>query len=71
MFYRIRINLAFSQELPPGRIKELARTLLPNAITINPGQSNQERGYITLEKCYHDEAPTRPCETLEHHEAPL
>jgi len=71
MFYRIRIDLAFDQQPPPGRIKELAATMLAQAITINPGKVNQERGFILIEKCYHDESPVKPCEVLAMLETPL
>ena len=71
MFYRIRIDLAFPDEPPPGRIKELAATLLSRAITIKPGLPDQERGFVLMEKCYHDENPTRPCELITILETPL
>lgn len=64
MFYRIRIDLAFTQAPPPGKIKELAATLLSQALTINPGQRNEERGFISLEQCYHDQDPTKPCDLI-------
>jgi len=70
MFYRIRIDLSFPDEPPPGRIKELAATLLRQAVTINPGQPNQERGFILIERCYHDETPPRPCDLLTMLETP-
>lgn len=66
MIYRIRIDLAFTTKDPCDDILDKARDHLAQAIVINPDQPNEERGYITLERCYHDEAPSKPCEVIEH-----
>lgn len=65
MFYRIRVDLAFPDDINPKAILAHAKSLMVGAVIINPGQPNEERGYITLEKCYHDEDPTKPCEVIE------
>jgi len=65
MFYRIRVDLAYPQDTNPKAILAHTKALMPDALNINPGQPNQEQGYIILEKCYHDEAPTKPCEIIE------
>jgi len=31
---------------------------------IRRGQIAEERSYIIIEKCYHDEDPTKPCEVI-------
>ena len=64
MFYRVRIDLAFADSANPGKIRDYGKKLLKHAIIINEGQINEERGYIMVEKCYHDEHPTKPCELL-------
>lgn len=66
MIYRIRIDLAFTDKDPCDDILDKARDHLAQAIVINPDQLDEERGFITLEKCYHDENPARPCEVIEH-----
>ena len=65
MFYRIRIDLAYPEDSNPKAILAHTKSLMPGAIVINPGQLNEERGYIILEACYHDEDPTKPCEVIE------
>lgn len=66
MIYRIRIDLAFTDKDPCDDILDKARGHLHDAIVINPGQLDEERGYASLEKCYHDEHPARRCEVIEH-----
>ncbi|MBA7493221.1 hypothetical protein ES702_03787 [subsurface metagenome] len=71
MFYRVRIDLAYPEDANPKAIQAHANTLFHDAMTINPGQPNEERGYIMLEKCYHDEDPPRPCEVISYDQTPL
>ena len=61
MFYRIRIDLAYPDDTNPREILAYVKSLLPRAIVINPGQPNEERGYIVLEHCFHDEQPNKQC----------
>lgn len=65
MFYRIRIDLAYPEDLNPKAILAFTKNLMPLAVVINPGAPNEERGHISLEKCYHDESPTKHCEIIE------
>lgn len=65
MIYRIRVDLAFTDEDPINDIKDKVKDHLDNAIVINAGQPNEERGFITLEECYHDEDPNKPCKVIE------
>lgn len=65
MFYRIRVDLAYPEDLNPKTILAFTKNLMPSAVVINSGQPNEERGSITLEKCYHDETPNQPCEIIE------
>lgn len=64
MIYRARIDLAFTEEKEARKAIEKALDVFPLSIPINPGTINEERGFITIEKCYHDEDPSKPCETL-------
>jgi len=34
-------------------------------VTIRKGEPNEERSTASVEKCYHDEDPTKPCEIIE------
>lgn len=70
MFYRIRVDLAYPVDINPKAILAFTKDLMANAIIINPSQLNEERGYITLEQCYHDEDPTKPCDIIENWQVP-
>ncbi|MBA7715053.1 hypothetical protein ES703_124091 [subsurface metagenome] len=70
MFYRLRIDLAFTTIPSPDKARLYAKKLLSQAVVINPGEPNEERGYITLERCHHDELPSQPCEILFNHQVP-
>lgn len=71
MFYRIRIDLAFEKEASINAISKTAHDHLKKAIIINEDQENEERGYIILERCFHDEDPALPCEITEDWLVPL
>lgn len=64
MLYRIRLDLAYPEDTNPKAIIAQTKSLMPQAVVINPGQPNEERGYIILEKCFHDEDPLKPCEVI-------
>lgn len=66
MFYRLVVDLNFKQEDIPERAYRDAKWLLENAIIINRDQPNEERGYIELQQCFHDEEPTKPCTIIRH-----
>lgn len=44
--------------------KDLLLPLFQQAVVINEGQENEERGFIVFEKCYHDQTPTEACEII-------
>lgn len=64
MLYRITIDLAFEEEDPTDDILDKTLDHLAKAVTINPDLPSEERGFIKLVKCYHDEDPHRPCELI-------
>ena len=70
MLYRIRIDLAFPIEAPALALFNHAKGFLPQAVTINPGQVNEEKGFIMREACYHDERGREPCDLVEEHTTP-
>jgi len=67
MFYRLTVDLAFSSQHPVDEIAQQLLPRLPHAVTINAGLPNEERGSIILQKCYHDEDPSKPCEVIVEH----
>jgi len=71
MFYRIRIDLTFTKEASINAISKTALDHLKSAVIINEGYPNEERGFIQLEQCYHDEHPSGPCLIIGMWQAPL
>lgn len=65
MFYRVRADLAFTEEDEAYDFAHDCEIVLEKASIINQGAQNEERGYFQLEKCYHDEDPAKPCELLD------
>ena len=50
-----------------AQAEQLRDALVPfaqHAVVINEGANNEECGFIDVEKCYHDETPTKPCEVV-------
>lgn len=70
MFYRTRIDLFFTDQTEALKAREKALAQLPNSFTINLGMENEERGYIVVEQCFHDEDPSRDCILIEKHQSP-
>ena len=70
MLYRIRLDLAFDDEDPVRDIIDKAQDNLADAVTINPGQDNEEKGFIIIEHCFHDENPPQPCQVIIHYQTP-
>lgn len=70
MFYRARVDLAFPNEKEANKAIEKAVDVLPFAVVINPATEHEERGYIVVEQCYHDEDPSKPCDKLLEHLVP-
>ena len=67
MFYRIRIDLAFNNQGLAVGLEGHALGVFDLAHTINPGQVNEEKGFIIVEECHHDEEPHVPCTLIEEH----
>ena len=66
MIYRIKMNLAFPSTATLSDLQKVRGLLAPvfrNSVVINEGLANEERGFILLEECYHDESA--PCIILE------
>lgn len=70
MFYRIKVDLAFTKEASINAIMKTAHDHLKSSVIINQDQPNEEGGFILLEKCYHDEDPNKSCDILEVYTSP-
>lgn len=70
MFYRVTMDLAFTEEDEARDFFHDGEIALPKASIINPGSETEERGYIRLQKCYHDQDPNEPCIELDYQELP-
>lgn len=71
MLYRVRLDLSFPSESPATDIIEEALRRLPVSVTIAPGTPLEERGYVMMELCGHDQTPPIPCVTLSQEQSPL
>lgn len=64
MYYGITLDLAFETEDPRDDIVKEVLRRFPDAIVINKGQVNEERGYMNLVACRHG-AHNEPCTEIE------
>lgn len=64
MFYRLVVNLNFSDQTDADDVYDKALDALELALIVNPGQDTEERGYLEIQQCFHDEEPTKPCVIL-------
>lgn len=66
MLVRVRMDLAFkvSNQSQAEKLRDALIPFTSHAVNVNEGQTNQEIGFIDVEKCYHDETPTKPCEKV-------
>lgn len=66
MFYRVIANLNFTNEDEANDFYHDCQIALPKSETINPGQINEEKGTIHIERCHHDEHLNEHCELIAH-----
>jgi len=64
MIYQLDISLYFEGITIPDKARQDALWLLSKAVIVNPGQENEQRGYLRLLKCHHDKTPSQPCEAI-------
>lgn len=65
MKYRVRTDLSFDKESDARDFMEDSKIKANKAVSVNEGNINEEISYCDIEKCYHDENPTKPCEKIE------
>ncbi len=63
MKYRVRIDLAFSNEADAKLLMNYAKKMSAKSISINEGEANEEISFCDSEICRHDEG--LPCTRLE------
>ena len=63
--YRLRVDLAFPPEVAEyaKQIRDLLTQLYTHAVVINEGATNEERGFIEIERCGHRLG--LPCDVVE------
>ncbi|MBA7696793.1 hypothetical protein ES703_105445 [subsurface metagenome] len=70
MYYALTLSLAFKQKTIPDKAAAAVKYLIDNAFIVNPRQDDEERGFIELARCYHDESPHRDCKRLKRWDVP-
>ena len=70
MFYHLIISLNFPYAQDADDLIDKAYDSIHQAIVINQGQANEERGFVRLEESHHDTHPSRPCHLISHTQVP-
>jgi len=65
MKWRIRADIILEGEDEAMDIFSSLKARAHKFLTINKGEPNEERSRMSIEKCYHDEDISKPCETIE------
>lgn len=58
------LSFAIANRAQAEQLRDALVPFAKNAVVINEGSANEERGYISAEQCYHDEIPPRDCVEL-------
>jgi len=61
LLHRITIDMIFRDVDPINDILDKVKDHQDQAITINPGQPDQEHSYWYTQECNHDEVHDGPC----------
>jgi hypothetical protein len=69
MKYRVAISFIVDDETTAQQVFTVAKALRKSMITIRKGEPAEERSSIALEKHFHDEDPTKPCEVIEQYQS--
>ena len=69
MKYRVQCDLAFDDEITARKIFDRIKEAKANNELKDV--SPREKYSSNIHKCYHDETPTKPCETIEKIESEL
>jgi len=63
--YRIDARILLDTYEDAKRLYDLIGTFKPLMRTIKEGRIGEERSYVILHRCPHDESPPEPCEIIE------
>jgi len=69
MKWRVTLNIILDREEDARDIFEFLKKRKGLFKTVRKGEPAEEKSAITLEKHYHDEDPTKPCEVVESYES--
>jgi len=64
MIYQVRVNIFFTETSDAEDLVSQVVRAMSDAVVVHPDDPNMQGCSVELIKCYHDEIPTRPCETL-------
>ncbi|KKL16935.1 hypothetical protein LCGC14_2490570 [marine sediment metagenome] len=66
MNYTLKLSLHYPEGARNHEqaVRDALTPFAQHAVITNEGADNEERGFIDVEKCYHDEVPTKPCEKV-------
>lgn len=70
MIWRVDTSLFFDIEDEARDYYHDSMLALAKAITINPGQENEEHSTIEWHRCSHNEEPSSPCVLIAHDQSP-
>lgn len=63
MKYRVKIDLSFESQADAQALMDYAQQISSKAVSVNPGELNEEIAFCELEICRHDEG--LPCTRLD------
>jgi len=63
--FRVRADIILDDESEAMGIFASLKGERDRFVTIRKGEPDEERSRVSIEKCYHDEDPTKPCEIIE------
>jgi hypothetical protein len=66
MLIRVRLDLSFNLA-DQAQVDALRESLVPfaaKAVNVKQGTDNEERGFISIEHCGHDQTPPAACKVI-------
>lgn len=63
MIYEVRARLFFTDKDKAEDFVATVQDAMGDAVVVHPDEPNQQGCSVELIKCYHDETPTKPCES--------
>jgi len=63
--WRVRADIILDDKDKAMDIFDSLKDERDRFVTIRKGEPNEERSRVSIEKCYHDEDPSKPCEIIE------